>query len=91
MKGMDLFLDFCYSPLAAINITYLEFFIYVLAGIVGLLAVGTAYHIYAKNRPTEGERHYNYVQCATCGWTGSVSKYIRVCPKCNDSNFVSRY
>lgn len=89
---MGRFLDYLYQPTGA-GILYIEVLIYFVAGVIALIAFGAAIRAYRVSRPKspEVEAGYKNVECASCGWKGQVSKYVRACPKCNDSNFVSRF
>ena len=90
MDDVDKVVNFLYSQLPAGNLTYLEFFIYMLGVILIFAAFGAAALAIRKNKTLAAEAHYRRVHCATCGWEGNVSKYVRVCPKCNDANFIAR-
>jgi hypothetical protein len=50
-------------------------------GIVAAVLVGLMILKKLLSKP-EHSRHLETVRCGSCGWTGSVSKYKPVCPKC---------
>ena len=87
---MGALLDFLYRPTSVGNMLYFDFVFYLVGGAFLALAVASAVGIFRRNRPADPDANYRTVHCATCGWTGMVSKYVRVCPKCRDSNFAAQ-
>ena len=88
---MNAILDFLYRPTSVGHMLYFDFVFYLLGGAFLLLAAASAVTFYRRNRPADPDSNYRSVQCATCGWQGMVSRYVRTCPKCRDSNFVSKF
>jgi hypothetical protein len=87
---MDALLEFLYRPTSVGHLLYFDFVFYLVGGAFLVLGAASAVAIWRRNRPAEHDANYRSVQCATCGWQGMVSKYVRTCPKCRDSNFVSQ-
>lgn len=61
--------------LAGIKVWHLMF------GAIGLLVVLMILQSLRKKRDDLGALNVP-AWCAACGWKGSVSKYVRKCPKC---------
>ena len=88
---VETILDFLYTPAAFGHLLYMEFIVYLLALVLCLLGIAIACNAFRVNQSPDEEAHYKFVQCASCGWQGKVSRFVRTCPRCNDSNFVSKY
>ena len=87
---MDKIVDFLYQPAQGSGLLYGELIVYGIAGLLVFLGILVAVTAIRANRPVKSDDNYRKVQCASCGWEGMVSRYVRNCPKCNDSNFVAR-
>jgi hypothetical protein len=87
---VDALLDFLYRPTSIGGLLYFDFAIYMIGGAFVVLGIFSAVGVIQRNRPAEHDENYRRVECATCGWTGMVSKYVKACPKCRDANFVTK-
>lgn len=86
---MDKLLNYLYQPVSGGALLNMEFILYLLAAIFILLGILSAASAIFVRRSSPKDEHHKAVECATCGWKGTISRFARVCPKCNDSNFVS--
>jgi hypothetical protein len=48
--------------------------------VVFLIVIGILKRVFKKK---EINKHFQFVECFSCGWKGKVSRYIGRCPKCN--------
>mgnify|MGYP005831597389 CR=1 FL=1 len=55
--------------------------LHIIIVVVGVILVMWIYPLLFK--PKRATDVYETVRCLECGWTGQVSKYHRVCRKCN--------
>lgn len=55
--------------------------LHIIIAIAGVILVLWIYPLIFK--PKRATDVYEDVRCLECGWTGKVSKYHRVCRKCN--------